>query len=72
MDDPDGVSQQAHIYTFDYERTLNHFINWGKERGDMRISVIPRSQVQWSLQSIDTYVSSYSIIHSDMPYVDSR
>jgi hypothetical protein len=46
MDDADGVSEQAHIYTFDYERSLHHFINWGKERADGRSSMVGRSQVQ--------------------------
>lgn len=43
MDDPDGVSEQAHIYTFDYERTLHHYINFGKEG---RNSVMQQSAIK--------------------------
>jgi hypothetical protein len=44
MDDPDGVSEQAHIYTFDYDRTLNHYINFGKTDG--RSSIMQQSAIK--------------------------
>jgi hypothetical protein len=37
------VSEQAHIYTFDYEKTLSHYINWGK---DGRTSILQGSQAR--------------------------
>lgn len=49
MDHPDGVSEQAHIYTFDYERTLNHYINFGS--ADARSSIMQQSAIKWSIHN---------------------
>ena len=34
IDDPDGVSEQAEIYHFDYEKALHHYVSWEGKEGE--------------------------------------